>query len=511
MGVLARFSGSRDKPPGGPEEYTIRWWDLGFEDPELERGYRKKFLERSLPIIRWALILGVLVYASFVFLDILLIEHDRFQVWAVRFGFVCPALALSLLWTYRNPTYERIQVILTVSMLAAGTGVVLMTALTAPPTNYLYYAGILDTVVYCSCVMRLRFILAAPVSLLLLIAYQLVVGYVNPIPPDIWLNNSYFFVAAVGVSTFAVYSQEFYMRVSYSAESSVAAERDLARELRDKAEMANRAKSDFLAIVSHELRTPLNAIIGFSDVIRDEILGSVGDERYRGYAQDINRSGQQLLELIDNIINLSNAEAGRLMMEESWVDVEGMTANVMQFMNQRAREKGVAMECACDSGLPLLKADRRMVQHMLLNLMSNAVKFSASRGQVRVTAYMVDDGSMRIDVTDKGKGMGAEDLSRVMESFVQAEGPFTRNHEGIGLGLPLARKMIELHGGQLELKSIKGSGTTASLIFPAVRSQSAENAQPGSVAADSLTFPAGPSVTSGQPSDGTGRGGGWSS
>lgn len=473
MGVLARFSGSREEPPEDSEEANIRWWDLGFDDPVLERGYREKFLERSLPVIRWALILGVLVYASFVFLDILLIADDKLAVWVIRFGFVCPALAMALLWTYRAPTYERLQFILTMSMLAAGIGVVAMTAFTSPPTNYLYYAGILDTVVYCSCVMRLRFSIAAPASIILLIAYQLVVGYVNPIPPHIWLNNTYFFVAAVGVSTFAVYSQEYYMRVSYRAESRVAAERDLARDLRDKAEMANRAKSDFLAIVSHELRTPLNAIIGFSDVIRDEVLGPVGEERYRGYAQDINRSGRQLLELIDNIINLSNAEAGRLMMEESWVDIRGMTGNAMQFMSQRAREKGVDIENSCPSDLPLLKADRRMVQHMLLNLLSNAVKFSASRGQVQVTASMDSVNNLRIDVIDQGSGMDAEDLSRVMESFVQAEGPFARNHEGIGLGLPLARKMVELHGGQLELKSIKGRGTTASLIFPAERIQGA--------------------------------------
>jgi signal transduction histidine kinase len=242
-------------------------------------------------------------------------------------------------------------------------------------------------------------------------------------------------------------------------------ERDL-RAAKETAELASRSKSEFLANMSHELRTPLNAIIGFSELIRDGLFGPVGNAKYLEYAGDIHSSGQHLRELIDDILDLSKIEAGKLELHEEVVDMTEVIDSCLTLVAERAREAGLELERRVPGGLSGLWADKRNLKQIVLNLLSNAVKFTPAGGRVAVTAGIAPDRGFEIAVSDTGIGIGPEDISRTLEPFVQVDSTFSRRHEGTGLGLPLSKAMIELNGGSLHIESELGIGTTVTVRFP---------------------------------------------
>jgi signal transduction histidine kinase len=251
-------------------------------------------------------------------------------------------------------------------------------------------------------------------------------------------------------------------------------ERKKARQLllaaKDEAESANRAKSEFLANMSHELRTPLNAILGFSEVIRSQVLGPVGIAKYVEYADDVHRSGEHLLEIISDILDVARIDAGQISLEEDIVTVEELIESSVMLIRERAEagELDLALELPPD--MPSIMCDRRKVKQIVINLLSNAVKFTERGGRVSVGARIDDSsGEAVIEVRDNGVGMAAEDIPRVMEPFTQIASPMTRQHEGTGLGLPLVKKLVELHGGSIDMETAPGEGTTVRVRLPASR------------------------------------------
>ncbi len=241
------------------------------------------------------------------------------------------------------------------------------------------------------------------------------------------------------------------------------------RGARDQAEAANRAKSEFLANMSHELRTPLNAIIGFSDIIRDETLGPVGSVRYRDYAKDINESGQRLLALINDILDLSKVESGTDELHETNLEISALVDSVRTLVKERAQREGVALELSCPDGLPVLRADERKVKQILVNLLSNAIKFTEAGGRVTFRTWRPAGGGHIFEIADSGIGITPEDIPKALAPFRQIEGALNRKYEGTGLGLPLAKTLTEMHGGTLELHSEIGVGTRVTLRFPVER------------------------------------------
>jgi signal transduction histidine kinase len=241
-----------------------------------------------------------------------------------------------------------------------------------------------------------------------------------------------------------------------------------ARAGQRAAEVANRAKSDFLANTSHELRTPLNAILGFSEMMREAILGPL-DERYRSYAADIHGAGQHLLHIISDILDLSKVEVGRLELNEETIDVSQVVASCAGMVRERAVHAGIDLEIALDRKLPLVCADRLRLQQGLLNLVSNAVKFTARGGRVRVQASAPEGQGCTITVSDTGIGMRPEDISVALEPFRQVDSSHSRRFEGTGLGLPLSSKLVALHGGALTIESELGQGTTVRVTLPEER------------------------------------------
>lgn len=240
---------------------------------------------------------------------------------------------------------------------------------------------------------------------------------------------------------------------------------DLA-ETRDAAIYANHAKSEFLAHMSHEIRTPLNAILGFSEVIASEILGPVAPPKYREYAGDIHESGAHLLELINDILDLAKIEAGKLDIQDGEVDVPRAVHASLRFVKERANKAGIALKTAIEDGLPMLRADERMTKQMLINLLTNAVKFTPKGGEVAVLATLDRLGALRLSVRDTGIGIRAEDIPNVLKDFGQADNARAGITEGTGLGLPLVKSMIEMHGGTLEIESEVDAGTTVTIAFP---------------------------------------------
>ncbi|RMD64461.1 MAG: PAS domain S-box protein [Alphaproteobacteria bacterium] len=241
------------------------------------------------------------------------------------------------------------------------------------------------------------------------------------------------------------------------------------RLARDEAELASRAKSEFLANMSHELRTPLNAIIGFSELIRDQRIGPIGNAKYAEYASDIFSAGQHLLEVINDILDLSKIESGTEALNEQEIDVADLLYTSMVMVRQRAQANDITLECDPIGDFPALRADLRKMKQILINLLSNAIKFTPAGGTVRLSAgYGMAEG-VRFQVSDTGIGIAAEDIPKALAPFQQVESSLSRSHEGSGLGLPLAKALVEMHGGTLELESEPGRGTTVTVRLPARR------------------------------------------
>jgi signal transduction histidine kinase len=236
----------------------------------------------------------------------------------------------------------------------------------------------------------------------------------------------------------------------------------------EKAEIGSEAKSQFLAAMSHELRTPLNAVIGFSEILATEMFGPLGNERYRNYAGSIRDSGRHLLGLINDILDISKLDAGRLELEETSVDLRTIVGEAMRMMQTHAIEARVRVYEDLDPALPALRADPRRVRQIVLNLLSNAIKFTPPGGEVRVSAAQSRAG-IALKVTDTGIGIAREDIPKALERFGQIDNRLARRYQGTGLGLPLSKRLAELHGGTLELESAVGQGTTVTICFPADR------------------------------------------
>jgi two-component system cell cycle sensor histidine kinase PleC len=227
---------------------------------------------------------------------------------------------------------------------------------------------------------------------------------------------------------------------------------------------ANAAKSRFLATMSHELRTPLNAILGFSEIIEREIYGNAGDRRYPEYARHIHDSGEHLLSLIGDVLDLSKIEAGKMELHREPLCVRELIGEVRRLSNA---DQSHALAVRVGDALPRLDADHRAAKQMLLNLLSNAMKFTPAGGSIVVDVTLRDDEGLTIAVRDSGIGIAKEDIPKALAAYSQVPNDETRRHDGTGLGLPIVNALMRLHGGSLELESEVGVGTTVSLHFPA--------------------------------------------
>ncbi|NQV55685.1 MAG: PAS domain S-box protein [Rhodospirillales bacterium] len=246
------------------------------------------------------------------------------------------------------------------------------------------------------------------------------------------------------------------------------AEHDII-EAKEMAELANRTKSEFLANMSHELRTPLNAIIGFSDSIRQRTFGPVANSKYEEYAEDIFKSGGHLLEIINDVLDVSAIESGKLDLQESEADLEDCCSSVMRIVTPRAEEKNVQLSIHHSGILPKLFVDERRLKQVLINLIANAIKFTPADGSVSVIPALMPDGSFQISISDTGIGMDKAGIAISLKPFGQVGEAVDAETEGTGLGLPLSVALMEMHAGSLTVESQPGAGTNVIISFPAER------------------------------------------
>ena len=243
-----------------------------------------------------------------------------------------------------------------------------------------------------------------------------------------------------------------------------AQEAELTRT-RDEAESASRAKTQFLANMSHELRTPLNAVIGFSEILNRELFGALGEARYRDYARLIHESGEHLLNVVNDILDMSKIEAGKFKIVKEPFDVASLVKSCCDIMRHTAEQRSLSLIVDVAPGIPELPADKRACKQMLLNVISNAIKFTDPGGWVRVSARVVE-GSVELVVADNGIGIAELDLPKLGNPFVQANNSYDRSYDGAGLGLSVVKGLARLHDGKLELASTLGQGTTATILLP---------------------------------------------
>jgi PAS domain S-box-containing protein len=254
-----------------------------------------------------------------------------------------------------------------------------------------------------------------------------------------------------------------------SVRSDITAIKEREDELtraKNQAEAANFAKSQFLATMSHELRTPLNAIIGFSDMLLNEVYGPLGAPRYAGYAADIKASGHHLLALITDILDMSRIEAGRYELSPERMALPDLLEESLRMVRGRAEEHGIALGVLIEPGLPAISADRRAVKQILLNLLSNALKFTGDGGRVTLGARATQDAGIAVAVADTGAGIAPDHLARIFEPFQHVNASVSRASQGAGLGLSICKRLADLNGLDLAVASTLGEGTTVTLTFP---------------------------------------------
>jgi signal transduction histidine kinase len=253
-----------------------------------------------------------------------------------------------------------------------------------------------------------------------------------------------------------VVAGQYRQNLSLAAEASAASEQ-------------NRVKSEFLANMSHELRTPLNAILGFSDSMRSEIFGPLGNERYRVYMNDIWDSGKHLLGIVDDVLDMSRVETGKLEIEPVELRLEDIFRTCHRMMTPACKQKGITLALELPEHPVRLMADERRVNQMMLNMVSNAVKFSPEASTISVSARLAGTGALEIAVRDHGCGIAEKDIETVLKPFGQVAGAYARAQGGTGLGLPITKSFAELHGGTLNIASILDEGTIATIVFPPER------------------------------------------
>lgn len=451
------------------EEFAFdRLW-LRFYDPQTERNFTRYALINSMVFIRIYLIAGTGLYALFGILDRHVGGSATHTLFLIRYAVVCPILLAVFALTFTSLFMRIGQVVLASTMVISGLGIVAMTAIMPAPFNSMYYAGLIMVVIYCGSFVRVDFMTTVCISLLLVGCYEVSAVIINPVSPVDLLSNNFFLTMSTAVGLLSSYIQETQTRKGYVAQRTIEARNETATLLLLEANKANRAKSEFLANMSHELRTPLNAIIGFSDLMDKSTFGPIGNPRYAEYIQHISTSGNHLLAIINDILDLAKAEANKLVVNEQDVDLAALARESVKMCEVRAAARNITV--SIDSSAPdiTVRADRKLMLQLMLNLVSNAVKFSHENSNIVIRIDATGHGPVTVTVRDQGVGIAGEDLARVIRPFEQVENSYTRRTDGTGLGLPLAVKLAELHGGTLSIESQVGVGTAVTIALPRAR------------------------------------------
>lgn len=446
-------------------DMNISPFTLRFRDDTIERQFGQNYVNQALVLTRIYMLVGLGAYIVYSVLDFLVLEDDLMRVLMVR-GVICMILGSLIFTSFIRHSYGAMQLILSLCVLFSGGGIVFMTGVMEAPFSYLYYAGLILIIIYSSNLLIFRFVYSTSMTLTLFAAYIVTAVFINPISPQMLINNIFFLSVTVTWTIWTSYWQETYVRREFSQRFLLRQEAKRSARLLKSAEAGNRAKGEFLAVISHELRTPLNAIIGFSEIMQQKLFGPIGSEKYDDYVDDITYSGRHLLGIINDILDLSKAESGKLEVHEDEIDLCEMVDQALRMFRDNATKAGVRLSFDVPEDPILLWADERLLRQVLINVVSNAVKFTQQGGEVNVCVKDLGALGCCIAVEDNGIGIEQDALDKIVEPFVQVESALSRENGGAGLGLPLVKKIAEIHDGDLEFKSELGVGTTVTVVLP---------------------------------------------
>jgi two-component system cell cycle sensor histidine kinase PleC len=439
---------------------------LRFHNQETERNFARHALADYMGFIRIYLIAGIMLYMLFGLLDLRVGGDAVRALFFIRYAIACPILLAVFALSFTRSFANYGQIALASTMITSGLGIVAMTAIMPAPFNSNYYAGLIMVVIYCGSFIRVDFIATVCISLMIVAAYEVSAAFINPIPVSNFISNNFFLLMSTAVGLLSSYIQETQTRKGYIAQKIIEAKNVTANRLLLEANQANRSKNEFLANMSHELRTPLNAIIGFSDLMDKETFGAVGSPRYAEYVKYISGSGKHLLAIINDILDLAKAEANKLTIDEQEMDLVEIARDSIQICAPKSQEREINVEITSCAPTVIARVDPKLMLQLLLNLVSNAVKFSYVGGNVAILIDLAEDQSILIEVCDDGIGIEEKDIERIMRPFEQVEASYSRQNSGTGLGLPIAVKFAELHGGKLSIKSRSGTGTRVTVSLP---------------------------------------------
>ncbi|WP_428248471.1 sensor histidine kinase [Ferrovibrio sp.] len=459
----------------GAGKGRLRWYDACFADPGEEAAYRQADLDATLLYARIALLLALSLFGLFAAVDLLYGADGRTRLLIAR-SLICGCFILLLLLTW-HPAIRRPDRAVWHSQAAAcaiALGFSLLVGLADEPLRGFYVPGILLVVVALFVLLRLTLPEIAWIAVPLVCIYDAVWLQVWIMPEEFgaFVVMQFYLFAAVIVGGFSNYAIAHHRRVTHAAAGGLRAQAahlqqalQQAAMARQQAEYASRAKSDFIAHMSHELRTPLNAVIGFGQVLEGEVYGPLGGDKYREYARHIHESGQHLLSLINDILDLSKVEAGQFELHRELIDIAAAMRAASLLVSGLTYKRQVKLRLAVPPELPLLQADERALKQIFVNLLSNAAKFSPAGGEVLFTAE-VQPRAVAFIIADTGPGMDAEQVARALVPFGQASGHIAEATRGTGLGLPLAQRFTDLHGGTLVIDSRPGQGTRVTVTLP---------------------------------------------
>lgn len=459
------------KPHNISSSPPLRWYDGAFTDPALEREFRRFEADGTILYARTALALAAILFASFGISDWLFAPEQAPALTLARVA-VIAVLFLCFLAAKAGAVREYWQGLMQTAGLTVGIGFVAIIALTPMPLRHLYQDCVILVITGAFVVLRLTMLRAAVVVLIVIVLFDVAFLHFRMGTLQDFAVYQIMMAAAMAIGAFCAYVFERQRRLAfvgrYDAERHA---RSLEQALRNtaeaqlRAEQAARVKTDFVAHVSHELRTPLNAVIGFGEVLEREIFGPLGHPKYSEYARDIRESGQHLLSLINDVLDLSKIEAGRMELHREMLVPQEVVRASLVLISGLAQTRGTLVRTEIGADLPVIEGDARAIKQMLVNLLSNALKFAPEGGDVRVTAT-TSGRHVLFAISDNGPGMTEAQVEIALTPFGQVSGLVAQNERGTGLGLALANRLAELHGAPLEIYSAPGHGTQVCFRIP---------------------------------------------